>query len=118
MPRTVRAASLAFIVCSTPAVADNATLLQKFGSWSAFSASGAPKVCFAAAQPKSMTPKTAKRGPVFFYISQWPADQVSGEVSVKMGYPFKPGATATVTIGTQKFPLFPKDARRVVESAE
>ncbi len=118
MRRTVRAACLATALCCTPVLADDATLLQKFEDWSAFSATGTPKVCFAVARPKTMTPKTAKRGPVFFYISQWPADQVAGEVSVKMGYPFKPGATATVSVGTQKFPLFTKDEGAFIEKVE
>jgi invasion protein IalB len=118
MRRTVRAACLATALCCTPALADNATLLQKYGGWSTFSATGTPKVCFVVAQPKTMTPKTAKRGPVYFYISQWPPDQVTGEVSVKMGYPFKPGATATVSIGTQKFELFTKDEGAFVEKVD
>lgn len=118
MRRTVQAAIVVAAVCSTPALADNATLLQKFGGWSAFSATGTPRVCFVVAQPKSMTPKAAKRSPVFFYISQWPPDQLTGEVSVKMGYPFKPGANATLSIGTQKFPLFTKDEGAFVEKVE
>jgi invasion protein IalB len=118
MRRAVRAVCLATALCCTPACADDATLLQKFKDWSAFSATGTPKVCFAVAQPKSMVPKTAKRGPVYFYVSRWPADQVTGEISIKMGYPFKTGATAKLSVGTQKFDLFTKDEGAFVEKAE
>jgi invasion protein IalB len=118
MHRIVRAACLATALCSTTALADNATLLQKFKGWSAFSSTGTPKVCFAVGQPKTMAPKSAKRGPVFFYVSRWPADQVTGEVSVKMGYPFKPGATATASVGGQKFELFTKDEGAFVEKVD
>ena len=107
----------ALTVC-TPAFAQSATLLQKFKDWSAYAASGSPKVCFAVAQPKAMSPKSAKRGPVYFYISRWPADNVAAEVSVKMGYPFKPGATATLTLGPDKYDLFTKDEGAFVETPD
>lgn len=118
MRRAVRAACLATALCCTPACADNATLLEKFKDWSAYSATGSPRVCFAVAQPKQQIPKTAKRGPVYFYISQWPADKVTNEVSVKMGYPFKPGATAKLSIGSQKFDLFTKEEGAFIEKPD
>jgi hypothetical protein len=107
----------ALTVC-TPAFTQSATLLQKFKDWSAYAVSGSPKVCFAVAQPKAMSPKAAKRGPVYFYISRWPADNVAAEVSVKMGYPFKPGATATLTLGPDKYDLFTKDEGAFVEKPD
>jgi hypothetical protein len=66
-----------------------------------------------------MNPKQGiKRGPVYFYISRWPADNVVNEVSVKMGYPFGPGAKVTATIGTAKFELFTKDEGAFVEKPD
>ena len=105
MRRAVRAASLITALSCTPACADNPTLLQKFKDWSAYAATGTLKVCFAVAQPKQQTPGKIKRGPVYFYISRWPADGVTNEVSIKMGYPFGAGAKATLTVGTAKFDL-------------
>jgi Invasion associated locus B (IalB) protein len=118
MRQTVRAAILATALACGPACAENATLLQTFKDWSVYSASCGPKVCFAVAQPKAQNPKKIKRGPVYFYISQWPGDGVANEISVKMGYPFKPGATATLSIGAQKFDLFTKDEGAFVEQPE
>jgi len=118
MRRAVRAACLATAFCCTPACADNPTLLQKFKDWSAYSATGTPRVCFAVAQPKEQNPKKVKRGPVYFYISRWPADGVANEVSIKMGYPFGPGALATVHVGSEKFDLFTKDQGAFVEKPE
>jgi invasion protein IalB len=118
MHRAVRAACVAVALSCTPALAENATLLQKSGDWTAFSAAGGTKVCFAVTQPKDQKPKNVKRDPVYFYVSAWPGDQVTNEISVKMGYPFKPGATATLTIGTQKFELFTKDEGAFVEKTE
>ena len=68
--------------------------------------------------PRQSTPKGIKRGPVYFYISQWPADGVTDEVSVKMGYPFGPGAKATATVGGAKFDLFTKDEGAFVEKVD
>ena len=62
--------------------------------------------------------QASNAGPIFFYISRWPADNVTNEISVKMGYPFGPGAKATVTIGTGKFELFTKDEGAFVEKPE
>ena len=70
------------------------------------------------ARPKQANPQKIKRGPVFFYISRWPADNVTNEISVKMGYPFGAGAKATVTVGTAKFELFTKDEGAFVEKPE
>jgi invasion protein IalB len=118
MRRAVRAACLITALSCTSAWADNPTLLQKYKEWSAYAATGTPKVCFALAQPKQTTPKGIKRGPVYFYISQWPADGVTNEVSVKMGYPFSEGAKATATVGGAKFDLFTKDEGAFVEKVD
>jgi hypothetical protein len=93
-------------------------LLEKFKDWSAYAATGTPKVCFAVAKPTASAPKAVKRGPIFFYISRWPADNVVNEVSVKMGYPFAEGAKVTAVIGSDKFELFTKEEGAFVEKPE
>ncbi len=118
MRRAVRAAGLAVALSCTPAFAENPSLLQKFGDWSAYGTAADPKVCFAVSQPKDMSPKNVKRGPVYFYVSQWPAEKVVNEVSVKMGYPFKPGGVVTVSVGSDKFELFTKEEGAFVEKPE
>ncbi|MGE5260902.1 MAG: invasion associated locus B family protein [Actinomycetota bacterium] len=119
MHRAVRAVYLAALaLCVTPALADDVKLLDKYKDWSAYAAAGSPKVCFAVSQPKSSLPKKVNRDPIYFYISQWPADNVTNEVSVKMGYPFAAGAKVTVTIGTAKFELFTKDEGAFVEKPD
>jgi invasion protein IalB len=119
MRQAVRAACLLAALASfTPAFAQTATLLEKTKDWSAYASAGSPKVCFAVAAPKASTPKAAKRGPIYFYVSNWPADKVDNEVSVKMGYPFKPGAMVTVTVGTDKFELFTKEEGAFVDKPD
>lgn len=119
MRRAIRAACVIWALSVTSVSAQDVTFLQKFKDWSAYAATGTPKVCFAVAKPKDSNPKKGiKRDPVFFYISRWPADNVVNEVSVKMGYPFGSGAKATVTVGTAKFDLFTKDEGAFVEKPE
>ncbi len=93
-------------------------MLEKFSDWSAYAATGNAKVCFAVAKPKEISPKAVKRGPIFFYISRWPGDNVVDEISVKMGYPFSEGAKATAIIDGAKFELFTKDEGAFVEKPE
>jgi hypothetical protein len=118
MHRAVRAACVVAALSVTPAFAQEVALLEKFNDWSAYAATGSPKVCFAVAKPKEISPKAVKRGPIFFYISRWPGDNVVDEISVKMGYPFSDGAKATATIGGAKFELFTKDEGAFVEKPE
>ena len=118
MRRAVRAVCVIAAFVCTPAFAQEAKLLEKYKDWSAYAASGSPKVCFAVSKPTESSPKTAKRGPIFFYLSRWPGDGVADEISVKMGYPFKPGALVTVTVGSDKFELFTKDEGAFVDKPE
>ncbi|HET7211408.1 MAG TPA: invasion associated locus B family protein [Methyloceanibacter sp.] len=120
MHRAIRAACFAMVLAGTPALgqAQEVTLLEKFKDWTAYAATGTPKTCFAVAKPTESNPKKIKRGPILFYISQWPADKVSNEVSVKMGYPFSEGAKTTVTVGSEKFEMFTKDEGAFVEKPE
>jgi hypothetical protein len=117
MRAAVRAFCLIAAIGISPAFAQTATLLEKFKDWSAYT-NATPKVCFAVAQPKTSNPPKVKRGPIFFYISRWPADHVDGEISVKMGYPFKEGAKVTLTAGGEKFELFTKEEGAFVEKPD
>lgn len=103
---------------ATPAIAQEVKLLQKYNDWAAYTSEGSPKVCFAVSQPRDSSPKNVRRGPIYFYVSHYPGDNVTGEISVKMGYPFPPGGKVTVTIGNDKFELFTKDEGAFVEKTE
>ncbi|ODS04182.1 hypothetical protein AUC71_00015 [Methyloceanibacter marginalis] len=72
--------------------AQEVKLLQKYNDWAAYTSEGSPKVCFAVSQPRDSSPKNVRRGPIYFYVSHYPGDKIAGEISVKMGYPFAPGA--------------------------
>jgi len=86
------------------------TAIGSFKTWSVYaSGSGKDRVCYALAQPKSNTPKTVKRDPIFFLISTWPKRNVLNEPSVVPGYPYKDGAKAGVQVGSDKFEFFTKN---------
>ncbi len=84
------------------------TLLGQYGDWGAYTASpGGKKVCFAIAQPASSetTPSGKTRNPSYMFIASRPAEKVTDEISIVIGYPFKPNSEATVVVGTTSFAL-------------
>ena len=85
------------------------TLLGQYGEWGAYSAApGGKKVCFAIARPTSSetNPQAKSRNPPYMFISSRPADKVSNEVSIVIGYPFKPNTEATAVVGSTSFALY------------
>jgi hypothetical protein len=85
------------------------TLLGQYGEWGAYTASpGGKKVCFAIAKPTSSQtiPPNRPRNPVYIFISSRPAEKVSNEVSIIIGYPFKPGTEASAAVGATSYALY------------
>ena len=84
-------------------------LLGQYGMWGAYTASpGGKKVCFALAKPTASetNPPNRPRNPVYMFISTRPADKVTNEISLVVGYPFKPGTEATAQVGGSNFALY------------
>jgi hypothetical protein len=84
-------------------------LLGQYAEWGAYTASpGGKKVCFAIAKPTSSqtNPPNRPRNPIYMFISTRPADKVTNEVSIIIGYPFKPGSEASAQIGSTSFALY------------
>ncbi len=110
-PVTTPAATAAPAAAPAAAVAGGVkpTLLGQYGDWGAYTASpGGKKICFAIAKPSSSetNPPNRPRNPSYMFISSRPADKVSNEVSIIIGYPFKPNSEATVDIGSASFALY------------
>jgi Invasion associated locus B (IalB) protein len=85
------------------------TLLGQFGDWGAYTASpGGKKVCFTIAKPASSetSPPGKSRNPPYMFISSRPGEKVTDEVSIIIGYPFKPNSEATVAVGPTSFTLY------------
>ena len=88
------------------------TLLGQFGDWGAYTAnSGGTKVCYALAKPASQAtqPPNRPRDPAYIFISTRPAENVRNEISIVIGYPFKPGYEASVDIGSAKYAMYTQD---------
>jgi hypothetical protein len=85
------------------------TLLGQYGDWGAYAASpGGKKVCFAIAKSSvsETDPPGKSRNPPYLFVSSRPGEKVNNEVSVAIGYPFKPASEATVEIGSNSFALY------------
>jgi hypothetical protein len=85
------------------------TLLGQFGEWGAYTAnSGGKKICYALAKPSSSAtePANRPRDPAYTFVSTRPSENVRNEISIIVGYPFKPGSEATVDIGSNKYAMY------------
>lgn len=85
------------------------TLLGQYGDWGAYTASpGGKKICFAIAKPTSAEtkPPDRPRNQPYMFITTRPADKVTNEVSIAIGYPLKTGTEATAQVGSTTFALY------------
>jgi Invasion associated locus B (IalB) protein len=92
----------------SPASDGQPTELGQYGGWTAYAAtSGGRKVCFALGKPASSqtNPPNRPRDPAYLFVSTRPAENVRNEISVVIGYPFKPNYEATADIGGAKFTM-------------
>jgi invasion protein IalB len=98
------------------------TLLGTFGDWGAYTASPAgKKVCFALAKPANSqtTPPGRTRDPAFLFVSSRPAEKVKDEVSLIIGYGFKPNSDATLEMGGATYAMYTQaDGAWVKNAAE
>jgi hypothetical protein len=98
------------------------TLLGQFGDWGAYTASpGGRKVCFALAKPKSSqtSPPNRPRDAAYMFISSRPAEKVKDEISVVIGYGFKPNTDASLEIGGAQYAMYTQaDGAWVKNAAE
>jgi hypothetical protein len=98
------------------------TLLGQYDDWGAYTASpGGKKICFAFAKPAASetTPPGKTRNPSYMFISSRPGEKVTDEVSIVIGYPFKPNSEATVAVGATSFALYTQqDGAWIKNSAE
>ena len=95
-------------------------LLGQYGTWGAYTASqGGKKVCFAIAKPTSSetNPPNRPRNPAYMFISTRPTDKVTNEVSIVVGYPFKPGSDAGAQIGKTTFALYTQEDGAWIKNA-
>jgi len=85
------------------------SLLGQFGDWGAYTAAnGGKKLCYALAKPSSQAtePANRPRDPAYIFVSTRPSENVRNEISIVIGYPFKPGYEANVDIGSAKYAMY------------
>jgi len=85
------------------------TLLGQYGTWGAYAATpNGKKVCFALAKPSSSksNPPNRPRDPAYAFVSTRPAEKVSNEVSVMIGYTLKPGSESTLEVGGASYAMY------------
>ena len=85
------------------------TLIGQFGTWGAYTATpNGKKVCFALAKPSSSktNPPNRPRDPAYAFVSTRPAEKVTNEVSIMIGYALKPGSESSVEVGGAAFAMY------------
>jgi hypothetical protein len=85
------------------------TLIGQFGSWGAYTATpNGKRVCFALAKPTSSktNPPNRPRDPAYAFVSTRPAEKVTNEVSVMIGYALKPGSESTLEVGGATYAMY------------
>jgi hypothetical protein len=83
--------------------------LGQFGDWGAYTATpGGRKVCYTLSKPTTSKtdPPNRPRDQAYMFVSTRPAEKVQNEVSIIIGYPFKPNSEATVDIGGTNFSMY------------
>ena len=85
------------------------TLLGQYGTWGAYTATPSGKrVCFALAKPSSSktNPPNRPRDPAYAFVSTRPAEKVTNEVSIMIGYTLKPGSESTLEVGGGSYSMY------------
>jgi hypothetical protein len=85
------------------------TLIGQFGTWGAYTATpNGKKVCFALAKPSSSksNPANRPRDPAYAFVSTRPAEKVTNEVSIMIGYALKPGSESTLEVGGASYAMY------------
>ena len=85
------------------------TLIGQFGTWGAYTATpNGKKVCFALAKPSSSktNPPNRPRDPAYAFVSTRPAEKVTNEVSIMIGYALKPGSESSLEVGGAAYAMY------------
>jgi invasion associated locus B (IalB) protein len=95
-------------------------LLGQFGDWGAYTATaGGRKVCYALAKPATAqtNPANRPRDPAYMFVSTRPAENVRNEVSIVVGYAFKPASEASVDISSAKYAMYTQNDGAWIKNA-
>ncbi|WP_421693314.1 invasion associated locus B family protein [Aestuariivirga sp.] len=105
------ALTLIILTAATARAEGEPQQIGAFDDWLAYSYDAADsKVCYVSSTPKESAPKSVKRDPAFFLVTNMPGRKppVKSEVSTIIGYPFKEGQPVKLTIDDASFEMFSK----------
>ena len=108
-PAAAKPAAAAATAAAAAAGGAEPTLIGQFGTWGAYTATpNGKKVCFALAKPSSSktNPPNRPRDPAYAFISTRPAEKVTNEVSIMIGYALKPGSESTLEVGGGTYAMY------------
>ena len=103
------------------AVAAGTELIGQFGTWGAYvGKSHGGKVCFALAKPSSSKSNPPRpRDPAYAFVSTRPAERVTNEVYVMIGYTLRQGSPSTLEVGGGAYAMYAQgDAIWIKNAAE
>jgi hypothetical protein len=98
--------SLAVLPLGNQADASSPRKIGSFQHWDAMKLDdGGETVCFIVSQPQEseLSRTGARRGDVFFLVTNWIGAGKKGEPSVIIGYPFQENSQAEVVVGSDTF---------------
>jgi hypothetical protein len=108
---------LLLLIGASPAFADSDTVLGHFNAWEAHKLErDNATTCYAISKPKSSSPKSAKRDPAYFLITNWSDRPSKTEPSIVAGYVYDEGSNVAVQVGKAKFSFFTKGDGAWLES--
>jgi len=98
---------------ANPVQAQGREFLGGYRDWDAFleRRSGGEKTCYMISVPKDTEPKNVRRGEIYIIVTHWPEAKIRSQVNVVVGYPFRQGGEATVTVDNRAFRLFTEGDR-------
>lgn len=98
------------LVGMTAAAQESTNRVATRTDWSVFTETN-PRECWGVSAPKQTVntrdgrPVSVRRGDIFLFVTFRPGSGSAGEISFTGGYPFAPGSTVTVQIGSDRFEL-------------
>jgi hypothetical protein len=95
-------------------------LLGQYGDWGAYMATpSGKKVCFALAKPSASqtNPGNRPRDAAYMFISSRPIEKVKDEVSIIIGYGFKPNTDATIDLAGSNFAMYTQNDGAWIKNA-
>jgi len=112
------AITAAVLLAAGPAWAQTPEGVAQYRDWGVYVAStGGSKVCFALSKPKDSKPEGVRRGDIYVFVTSRPGENVTNELTVEIGYPFREGSRAQATIGDASFTLYTQGEKAWVENA-